>query len=196
MPPGFTAEERARITDTLLETGRRLFVTQGLRKTSLDDLVRPAGIAKSSFYAFFDSKEALYQALMLRQLPEIEQRLGSTLHGSARKAIRRWLHATIDLLTTNDLYRRLVTHPDELAAVAARVDDGGLAEVQQAATTPILDFIARAQRKGEITGADPMTVLGVLQTVLLLPLHEKDFGERYRSVVDLAVESVSTGLTR
>jgi AcrR family transcriptional regulator len=46
MPPPFSAEDRARITEQLLEAGRSLFTTQGLRKTSLDELVAPAGIAK------------------------------------------------------------------------------------------------------------------------------------------------------
>ena len=68
MPPAFSTEERARITRVLMDNGQRLFTTQGLRKTSLDDLVRPAGIAKSSFYSFFDSKEALYLELMMAQV--------------------------------------------------------------------------------------------------------------------------------
>ena len=85
MPTPFSAEERARITERLLETGRRLFTTQGLRKTSLDDLVAPAGIAKSSFYAFFDSKEALYLELMLRQAPELHRQLAAVLDEAHRR---------------------------------------------------------------------------------------------------------------
>jgi len=64
MPKGFTKEETVRITDTLLDQGRRLFCQQGINKTPLDQLVRAAGISKGSFYRFFDSKEALLFALM------------------------------------------------------------------------------------------------------------------------------------
>ncbi len=75
MPPAFTAEEKARITALLLETGAKLFTGQGLRKTSLEELMAPTGVAKSSFYVFFDSKEALYLELMLRQSGEVKRRV-------------------------------------------------------------------------------------------------------------------------
>src|SRR5262245_27926264 len=75
VPPAFTAEEKARITTLLLETGERLFTGQGLRKTSLEELMAPTGVAKSSFYVFFDSKEALYLELMLRRSAEVKGRV-------------------------------------------------------------------------------------------------------------------------
>ena len=57
--PSFTEVERSRIREELLEVGRELFTTRGLRKTSMDDLTRQVGIATSSFYACLESKEAL-----------------------------------------------------------------------------------------------------------------------------------------
>ena len=59
MAVAFRPDEKDRIVRVLVETAERLFATQGLKKTSLDELVQPAGIAKGSFYAFFDSKESL-----------------------------------------------------------------------------------------------------------------------------------------
>ena len=67
MPSAFSEEERSQITEQLLDTATHLFSTQGLRKTSLEELTAPAGIAKSSLYAFFDSKEDLYFEAMLRR---------------------------------------------------------------------------------------------------------------------------------
>ena len=69
------AEEKARITRLLLENGEKLFTSQGLRKTSLEELMAPTGVAKSSFYLFLDSKEALYLELMLRQSGEVKRRV-------------------------------------------------------------------------------------------------------------------------
>jgi AcrR family transcriptional regulator len=125
MPTPFSAADRARITEILLRTGEKLFTTQGLRKTSLDDLVKPASIAKSSFYAFFDSKEALYLELMLRQAPQVQKQVLDEVLTTApdlRTAIKDFLRATIRVLDDNPLYRRLVTHPEELQAVSRRID--------------------------------------------------------------------------
>ncbi|WP_086844650.1 TetR/AcrR family transcriptional regulator [Amycolatopsis kentuckyensis] len=193
MPPAFSAEERARITAGLLETGYRLFTTQGLRKTSLDDLVAPAGIAKSSFYAFFPSKESLYLELMLRQAPGLHGRLSEVLEEAedTRAALRGFLRATVRILEDDPLYHRLVTHPEEMRAVARRV---GPAEAGQ--VLPLPEFLAAARAKGQLVDADTDEVLGILQAVLLLPMHRADLGEdRYPGVLDRLIDIVATGLT-
>jgi AcrR family transcriptional regulator len=197
MPPRFSDEERARITEQLLDTGRHLFTTQGLRKTSLDDLVAPAGIAKSSFYAFFGSKEALYLELMLRQAPELYGQLGKVLAeaGDARAALAGFLRVTARILEENPLYNRLVTHPDEMSAVTRRLGPDELAKVGQ--LIPLPEFLDKAETKGQLVEADTSELLGVLQAVLLLPLHRKEIGEeRYPAVLDRLVDIVAAGLTK
>ncbi|MCP2165712.1 TetR/AcrR family transcriptional regulator [Goodfellowiella coeruleoviolacea] len=198
MPAGFTQQERQRITEQLLAAGERLFTTQGLRKTALEELTSAAGIAKSSFYAFFDSKEALYLELMLRQAPELQARLLRALGeaASTADALRGFLRGAIDVLHTNPFYRRLVTHPDELAAVSRRLPPERLAEVNQPITTPITEFLTAAQQRGELPGTDPAVLLGVLRAVLLLPLHADQFDPAdYPAVVDLLIDTVAIGLT-
>ena len=44
----------------LIDRGRELFSRFGLKKTSVEMLAKSAGIAKGSFYSFFDSKEILF----------------------------------------------------------------------------------------------------------------------------------------
>jgi AcrR family transcriptional regulator len=193
----FTPTERARITGILLDTGRELFTTQGLRRTSLDDLAGPAGIARSSFYAFFDSKEALYLELMLRQLPSMGRRMAATLDepGDTRAAIARYLRAAARVLQEDPLYRRLVTHPEELELVARRLDPARLNDVRDVLVRPLLEFLRRAQSAGRLVAAEPAVLLGVLQAVLLLPLHEREMGETYPAVLDLLIDVVAAGLT-
>ncbi|HHR85367.1 MAG TPA: TetR family transcriptional regulator, partial [Candidatus Acetothermia bacterium] len=45
MPRAFTDEERGRIHEKLLDSGRSCFARYGLKKTTIDDLVKLAGIA-------------------------------------------------------------------------------------------------------------------------------------------------------
>ena len=56
----FSERERAMIRAKLIYRGRELFSRFGLKKTSIEMLAKSAGIAKGSFYSFFDSKEILY----------------------------------------------------------------------------------------------------------------------------------------
>jgi AcrR family transcriptional regulator len=193
----FTPEERERITGILLAAGYELFTTQGLRRTSLDDLVRPTGIARSSFYAFFESKEALYLELMFRQVPELSRRMAAALgdQEDARATIARYLRETLGVLRDDPLYRRLMTHPEEMEMVTRRLDADRLAAVQDVLVRPLFEFMERAQREKRMVAAPPAVVLGVLQAVLLLPMHERQVGAVYAPALDLLVEVVATGLT-
>ena len=56
----FTDEQRAQIRKRLFESAQRHALSIGVRKTSLDALTADAGISKSSFYKFYESKEQLF----------------------------------------------------------------------------------------------------------------------------------------
>ena len=63
MAQPFTSEQRDAIRRQLFESACRHALETGVRKTSLDALTADAGISKSSFYKFFDSKEQLFLAV-------------------------------------------------------------------------------------------------------------------------------------
>ncbi|MGV9304026.1 TetR/AcrR family transcriptional regulator [Nonomuraea sp. NPDC003727] len=193
MPAAFTEEERRRIAERLLDTATRLFATQGLRKTSLEELTAPAGIAKTSLYAFFDSKEDLYFEAALRQSEQVRRRVideALLQGGDTREALRRFLRATVAELDTNPLYRRLLSHPEEMAAVAARLTPERMAQAARGPMGDLLEFL-RDRLEG-----DPEVLLGVLRAVLLTPLHADHLGrELYPAVIGRLIDAVTEGLT-
>jgi AcrR family transcriptional regulator len=64
MPKAFTEHERNLIRQRLLTEGYRCFSAFGIRKSSVEDLAAAAGISKGAFYAFYQSKEALFMDVM------------------------------------------------------------------------------------------------------------------------------------
>ena len=60
MAQPFTEEQRSAISRRLFDSACRFALTPGVRKTSLEMLTAEAGISKSSFYKFYESKEALF----------------------------------------------------------------------------------------------------------------------------------------
>ena len=192
MPPAFTEAERARITKVLLDTATRLFAAQGLRKTSLEELTAPAGIAKTSLYAFFASKEDLYFEAALRQSEAVRQRvIDNGLHRGTdtRDALRRFLRATVVELETNPLYRRLMAHPDEMASVAAKLTPERIRAATGGPMADLMEFLA------ERVEGDPQVMLGVLRAVLLVPLHKEHLGtESCPSIVDGLIDAVVEGI--
>ena len=60
MAQPFSPQQRDAIREKLKESARKYAVSIGFKKTSLDMLTADAGISKSSFYKFYDSKEMLF----------------------------------------------------------------------------------------------------------------------------------------
>jgi len=58
--PKFSENEKVIIREKLFSEGEQLFIRYGVRKVTIDDLVKAVGIAKGSFYAFYANKEHLY----------------------------------------------------------------------------------------------------------------------------------------
>ncbi len=49
----------------ILEGARRIFLQDGFDGASIGDIVRAAGVSKGTVYAYFPSKEKLFEALMV-----------------------------------------------------------------------------------------------------------------------------------
>ncbi len=64
MDLAFTDFEFEQLQRALLRETRRCAVTLGMKKTSVEQLTRAVGIAKGSFYKFYESKEMLFFAVL------------------------------------------------------------------------------------------------------------------------------------
>lgn len=64
-PGGKRDRNRRERTSLLGSAALTLFLTRGLDVVTVDDICRAAGVAKGSFYRYFDSKEALVGALVV-----------------------------------------------------------------------------------------------------------------------------------
>lgn len=70
MAKAFTDQERENIRQRLQEEGLKQFKEKGLKKVSVRELTRAAGIAQGGFYSFYDSKEALLLDCVNRRITE------------------------------------------------------------------------------------------------------------------------------
>lgn len=55
----------------ILHAAQSLFVRYGIKRTSIDDIAREAGIAKGTLYLYYDSKDALFASVAERMCIEI-----------------------------------------------------------------------------------------------------------------------------
>lgn len=65
MPRAYTEQERAHLKEELRRAGLQSLLVKGVRKTTVDDLVRQVRIPKGTFYLLYPSKEVLlFEALV------------------------------------------------------------------------------------------------------------------------------------
>jgi AcrR family transcriptional regulator len=76
--------------EEILGAALEVFGEQGFARTRLEDVARRAGVSKGTLYLYFDSKDALFRAMVLAKLE-------ATL-AHAEEFIRNWKGSTPDLL--------------------------------------------------------------------------------------------------
>ena len=65
--------EPAQRVDAILSLARQAFVEKGFDGASMKDLARAAGMSAGNFYRYFPSKAAIVEALIARDLAEVEE---------------------------------------------------------------------------------------------------------------------------
>jgi AcrR family transcriptional regulator len=65
---GDNANKKDLNRESILKTAREIFSKYGFKKTTLDDIANAVRKGKSSLYYYFDSKEDLFQAVILKEV--------------------------------------------------------------------------------------------------------------------------------
>lgn len=142
--PKFSELERERIRQKLMQEGERLFTSFGIKKVSVDEIVRAAGIAKGTFYAFYPSKEHLYMEIAGNQQTRMWREMDAFLNENRSLPPRElckqcflWMFSELqrypmlkkaDRETADYLYRKL---PPEVIAAHTEDDSGELIRLQE-----------------------------------------------------------------
>ena len=84
MPKALSEGERAHIQKRLMEEAEACLFKYGVRKTTVDELVRRVRIPKGTFYLFYESKELLFYDVLLAFHEEIQGMLMERLQSLAQ----------------------------------------------------------------------------------------------------------------
>jgi len=104
MPKTLSEGERAYIAERLKTEAKACLAIYGIRKTTIDELVKRVGIPKGTFYLFYESKERLLFDVILEFNDEIQSQL-------LREIAKLQTSPTVD--TLSDIIVRLYRKLDE-----------------------------------------------------------------------------------
>ena len=181
----FTEYETEQLRKALLKETRHCAVTLGMKKTSVDQLTKAVGIAKGSFYKFYESKEMLFFAILEGIHSELygvaDQALSETASlptservAKAILAVCKRLSDTGDMIfIENDAKLLLQRLPEEVKKVHYHDDETHIRQ--------LLEKYDLVPKSG--TSLAVATVFGLILTVS----HKEQIGELYPQVLETLV---------
>lgn len=197
MVRGFSEREKEVIRDLLIEKGKELFGIYGLKKTSIKDLTKAAGIAQGSFYKFFNSKEELYFEILQKEEEEIHQNLlGGVLTSNqiTREAFQRLLQESFRIVDQNPIIRNLYSEED-YTILLRKLPEEKIKEHIMKDSSILIPLIEEWQRAGIMLKRDPEVIASLLRALFTITLHKKEIGlEIFDETMDLMIELVCNGL--
>lgn len=197
MARGFTDREREIIRNHLIEVGRNLFGTYGLKKTSIEDLTKAVGIAQGSFYTFFNSKEELYLEVMDREGEVIKEKLlrEDNIKELTREKLKNFFNKVYEVVSSNPIIRQMFFE-EEVDILVRKIPPERMKEYNKRLMRDLLPIIKRWQDEGAIiNNYRPEVIVALLQVLYHPILHKKDFDENvFDEMLKLLVDIFAKGL--
>lgn len=174
------AEAREQRRAQILESALEVFSAQGYHQASVSDLVTAAGVARGTFYLYFDSKQAIFHELLDDLLAHLRANVVGVDTSPGAAPVRAQLMGTVGrLLDTVDANRAFVhILLREAVGLDAEVDDK-LAEFYGNLHLLLDQSLRQGQRMG-VVRADVDTevvaacILGSIKEVLERWLVQSD----------------------
>ncbi|WP_152395319.1 TetR/AcrR family transcriptional regulator [Paenibacillus guangzhouensis] len=196
MPKKFNDQEKEQIRQKLLAAARNSFQTFGLRKTSVEDLTKAAGIAQGSFYLFYASKEELCYEILLQEEATIREQLLRSNDDSAvtKTSIAGFILDGFHLMSENPLIRQMYLE-GEFEYLIRKLPPALLEQNYRDDQDAMMPVVRQWQENGILADVKPELIVSMFRAIVLLSLHKKEIGEdNYAPTIELLVNVLAEGM--
>ena len=175
MPRAFDERERETIRRSLLDTAERLFGHYGLKKTTVEEITREAGISKGAFYSFFASKELLFFEILERIQDgerDTVRRTATEGVGSPGEGLKKVLRHGLAMLERYPLLR-VALQPEEHRQLFSRLPEERL-EAEFVDDQWLLGEIERRWAEEYRPAFSLELATGLIRSVFFLAMHAEE----------------------
>ena len=143
--------------DEILDAALDLFVEKGFDAARMEDVAKRAGLSKAGVYLYFDSKEALLRALIVREVAPVAQRAEAMATAGAadpEQALRMIAGFVVSRLSE----ARVFSVPRLVISISNRFPEIAQfyrAEVIDRARTAVAAIVRAGIAKGDFRDIDP-----------------------------------------
>jgi len=152
----------------ILDAALAEFETYGLRRVSVEDVARRAGVARTTIYRRFSNKDQLLQAVILRECRRFLSEISAATEGlSARDALVEGFVAGLREARSNPLLTRVLQSEPEVFLPQLSMNGGA---IMLAARDILAERLGRDHpQDGEDLNAVCEILLRVAMSLLLVP---------------------------
>ncbi|MFO7743439.1 MAG: TetR/AcrR family transcriptional regulator [Anaerolineae bacterium] len=175
---------------SLMEAALRLFQENGYDATTVKDITDAAGVAKGTFFNYFDTKEAILPAIAGRRLEQLEEAL-TPEQGAPASPVAR-IKLALRLVAEDPLCERHLAERLFAAIMAHREINPG-----HALRDLLTEQVRQAQAAGEIRDdLDPVYLASALRSLFFQQLAMWHHGHRpapLPTLIDASVDLLMDG---
>lgn len=182
----------------LLDVALSVFAQRGYHQTRISDIIEAASVARGTFYLYFESKQAIFEALLDDVLSRIRGAVVGVEIGAGARPLRDQIHTTLvnllSLVQAEPRLSRLVLR--EAVGLDPKIDEK-LAAFYDELHRWLTDSLMNGQALGFLRPFDPTlvawTILGSVERSLRL-LLERPRAFEVEAMADALLDSHLTGL--
>lgn len=177
MPKSYSEQEREYIKKRLKEEATKCLAQYGVRRTTVDEIVKRVNIPKGTFYLFYKSKELLLFDAIQEQHEFVTRKLHQTISNLANQEFSA--EKLTDVIF--DFYKMTEKMPilklldiNEVELLARKLPQGIVEEHLQDDTDMIEKMFALIPAKKEV---DIKVMSAVFHAIYYATLHKAEIGE-------------------
>ena len=183
----FTVQEREELRIKMLDAGYALIKAQGMTHASVAKITRAAGLGKSTFYNFFNSKEQFVLELITYQRDSMRSYFNELLAGRTKITTAEAKAYLKKVIFSSDSLYQYLSAADEEKLLAYTRKAGTAKEWEDKAEQTIKLLLSHMEHVRE--DVDFKTAVNLIRIMALAQMHRD---ELYAEAMDKTLESIYT----
>ncbi len=179
MPKSFSEQEREYIKKRLKEEATKCLAAYGVRRTTVDEIVKRVNIPKGTFYLFYKSKELLLFEVIQEQQENVNRELFETISSISEKELsaEKLTEMVFQFFKkTEEMLFLKLSDVDEMELLKRKLPREIVEEHFQDDINTIERIIALLPTKKEV---DVNVVSTVFHAIYYVTLHKAEIGKQY-----------------
>lgn len=180
----------------IILTASRIFSHYGFRKTTMDEISRALNKGKSSIYYYFDSKEDIFEAVVLYEANQLRRQLTTAIKEveSPKEKLRNYIFVRMKAFAKlsnyyNAVFDKNLDHYEFIEKIRSRYDREELAILR------LLLYVGNSRgvfevRESEYTAMAIQTMIKGMEVPLFWRRREIDINSRLEAILNLIFDGI------